>query len=319
GVAADSNGNLWVTETAANTVQEVSPAGGILATVALTGAAVPEGITLGPDGNMYVAEFGTNAVEEISPTTHALVGAPIAVNAGPEGITSAGGSLWVTNSTADTVQEISPATHGLAATIGGLTAGAAPTGITAGPNNTVWFTETGAGVNDIGEINTAAPALITATVLATSGKVNPANYVPVGIAEGSDGNIWFTMQVTAAGAGLGRLPRIGVIHSSNTLVVNSENISAGPGAANWVPVSTTAGPDGNVWFTMRNTAVPAQPDRIGVVQPTTSVINSAALPVGTFLAANDTLPFGIYGLSTPDPPATSAPLMNRSNSLLASG
>src|SRR5271157_1730375 len=62
GVAADSNGNLWVTETAANIVEEVSPppAGTILATVSLTGAAAPKGITLGPDGNMYVAEFGTS-------------------------------------------------------------------------------------------------------------------------------------------------------------------------------------------------------------------------------------------------------------------
>jgi len=307
GVAIDGNGNIWVTEFATNAVQECNPAGQILATIALTGAAKPEGITLGPDGNMYVAEFGTNAVEEISPTTQALVGAPIAVNAGPKGITSAGGSLWVTNSTADTVQEISPATHGLAATIGGLTASAAPTGITAGPNNTVWFTETG--TSQIGEINTTTATLTNAAFLTN---VSATNYMPVGIAQGSDGNIWFTMQVVA-GATAGTLPRIGVIHPT-TSVVNSEIIG---GAPNYVPVSITAGPDGNLWFTMdvaMGAAAGTLP-RIGVVHPTTSVfnINSAVLPAGTFLAGlapagDDDLPFGITGLFTPDPSATSAPL-----------
>ncbi len=277
----------------------------------------PVGITIGPDNtNLWVTESALSQVQEISPSGTVLLTVPLPAGSGPEGITSTGGFLYATLNTTDFIDQIS--TAGVITPIA-LPAGSAPAGITAGPNNTVWFTETGAAVNDIGEItatNTAAPVLTTAAFLKTSGKVNPANYVPVGIAEGSDGNIWFTMQVTAAGVAAGRLPRIGVIHP-NTGVVNSENISAGPGAANWVPVSTTAGPDGNVWFTMRNTV--GQPDRIGVVNPTTSVINSAALPVGTFLAANDTLPFGIYGLFTPDPPATSAPLMNRSNSLLASG
>ncbi len=309
------NTNLWVTESALSQVQEISPSGTVLLTVPLPAGSGPEGITVGPDGNLWVALNTTSFIDMITP---AGVVTPFALPAGsgPEGITSSGGFLYATLNTTDFIDQIS--TAGVITPIA-LPAGSAPAGITAGPNNTVWFTETGAAVNDIGEItatNTAAPVLTTAAFLKTSGKVNPANYVPVGIAEGSDGNIWFTMQVTAAGVAAGRLPRIGVIHP-NTGVVNSENISAGPGAANWVPVSTTAGPDGNVWFTMRNTV--GQPDRIGVVNPTTSVINSAALPVGTFLAANDTLPFGIYGLFTPDPPATSAPLMNRSNSLLASG
>src|SRR5208337_1342941 len=74
GVAADSNGNLWVTETAANTVQEVSPAGAILKTI--TGVqglgAGPVGIT-SAGGFIWVAENIAGQVQAINPTSGAVI------------------------------------------------------------------------------------------------------------------------------------------------------------------------------------------------------------------------------------------------------
>jgi len=315
GVAADSNGNLWVTETAADTVQEVSPAGAILATVALPAGSAPEGITSGPDGNLWVALNGTNFVDQI---TKAGVITPFALPAGsaPEGITSASGYLWVTLNGTNFIDQIS--TAGVINPIA-LAAGTAPTGITGGPNNTVWFTETG--TNQIGEItgaNTAAPVLANGAVLPAA---IAANYTSVGITEGPDSNIWFTMQAANAAT----LPRIGVINPT-TLVVNSIGWQTVAAPATYVPQSITSGPDGNIWFTMRETGAGAVPgpngnesDRIGVVNVAngTYKVNSQELPSGAnfLIAANDLLPFGIA-----DPPlrgAVSAPLTHQSNTLLA--
>jgi virginiamycin B lyase len=326
GVAADSNGNLWVTESATNTVQEVSPAGAILATVPLVGT-VPLGITRGSDGMMYVADSGSGQVEEINPTTGLLVGVPLAIGGTPEGIASAGPFLWVTQNTGNSVQQVGNGLVLGVAIAAGIPPGAAPTGIAAGPGgNTVWFTETGGGVNDIQDItgaNTAVPVLGPFTLPRVgAGAINAANYVPVGITLGSDGAMWFTLQTTAPA--VPAPPLIGRI--GPTGAVTSIGWQRVPVPAAYQPVSITSGPDGNLWFTMRATLTGGAvvggangntADRIGVVNLRTGVVNSQELPSGAdfLFAANDLFPFGIA-----DPPAAkSAPVHSgTSGSTLAS-
>ncbi len=325
GVALDHSGNIWVTEANIAQVQEFNTAGANLHNVPLTGPAA--GITVGADGMIYVAEPGTGLVEEINPN----LAVPIVVNGvfvggTPEGITHVGSFLWVTQNTTSSVQELG--TEPLVLVNAPIPVGAGPTGIAFGPNNTVWFTEIG--INDIGEIafaNTAAPVpTLFALPRVGPSAISVLNYTPVGIAEGSDGNMWFTLQTTAAGDLALVPPLIGVIHFPNTAVVNTQTWQRVGGAATYEPVSIAAGPDGNVWFTMEATGrgLVGGPngnlsDRIGVVNVAngTDVINSQELPNGAdFLnPAFSLLPFGIA--ADPTLPK-SAPVTHQSNTLLAS-
>ena len=77
-----------------------------------------------------------------------------------------------------------------------------------------------------------------------------ANALPVGIAAGPDGNLWFTEIVG----------RIGRITPSGVVTEFSSGITAGS-----QPRGITAGPDGNLWFTNQNA------NRIGRITPSGTV------------------------------------------------
>jgi streptogramin lyase len=170
------------------------------------------------------------------------------------------------------------------------------TGITAGPDGNIWFTDRGA--NAIGEISPTTHAISLFTV-------PTANCWPYGIAAGSDGNLWFTEEATN---------KIGEINPTTHAITEftlpsasndgdklafPRGITAGPDGNIWFawsgsplgaigeinltthaisyyPVSTTAGttwaitagPDGNVWFTTYN-----QTSYIGEINPTTHAIS----------------------------------------------
>ena len=108
----------------------------------------------------------------------------------------------------------------------GITAGAAPDGITAGPDGNLWFTESGA--DRIGKITP------TGVVTEYSFGIT-AGAAPYDITAGPDGNLWFTETVGN---------RIGKITPAGVVTEYSSGITAGV-----VPVGITAGPDGNLWFT----------------------------------------------------------------------
>src|SRR5450759_2766897 len=108
----------------------------------------------------------------------------------------------------------------------GITAGAVPEGITAGPDGNLWFTEfTG---NRIGRITPLG------VVTEFSAGITAGAY-PRYITAGSDGNLWFT---EAVGDRIGRITTGGVVTEF------SAGITAGAS-----PYGITAGPDGNLWFT----------------------------------------------------------------------
>jgi hypothetical protein len=87
-IAADSAGNLYVPNTAANEVREYSPSGTLLKTFTGSGAGAlkePTGVAIGSSGNLWVA--GTNRIVELGPS-----GAPVEVNGKPVEIQSTG--VW---------------------------------------------------------------------------------------------------------------------------------------------------------------------------------------------------------------------------------
>jgi uncharacterized protein (TIGR03437 family) len=139
-----------------------------------------------------------------------------------------------------------------------------PSGIVAGPDGAVWFTEYGAG--KIGRITTSG-VLTEFPVPTVSGAL------PYGIAAGPDGALWFTDLGTNA---IGRVTTTGRFTEFTipTARSNPARIAAGPDGALWFtesdaaqigrittagvitefpakggPFGIAAGPDGALWFT----------------------------------------------------------------------
>ena len=151
----------------------------------------------------------------------------------------------------------------------------------AGQCQAIWFTEWNGSTGRIGSI---------ATDGSNAAEYTPptANGFPYGIAEGSDGNVWFTEYnpnnvgefiSLGGGAGIGEIPITGFPGASN--LYQPENITSGPDGSLWFtesrcvtdlcfvgsittggtintyqtptadspPNGITAGPDGNLWFT----------------------------------------------------------------------
>jgi len=144
------------------------------------------------------------------------------------------------------------------------TGNSGPTGIVAGPDGALWFTEEG--VSKIGRISTTGSITEYPTL--------HANGVPAGIAVGPDGALWFTELAVGV---LGRITVDGAV-SEYALPpgANPQGITAGPDGAIWFtdtaggkigrftqdgflteyplsgspgPVAITTGPDGALWFT----------------------------------------------------------------------
>ena len=117
---------------------------------------------------------------------------------------------------------ITPA--GLITEFTGMTVGAGPSGITAGPDGNLWFTELNG--DRIGRITPAG--LITEFTGMTAGAG------PTGITAGPDGNLWFTERF---GNKIGQITPTGLIAEfSYRLPFGAQ------------PYGITAGPDRNLWF-----------------------------------------------------------------------
>jgi streptogramin lyase len=103
-----------------------------------------------------------------------------------------------------------------------------PSGITAGPNGTFWFTEEPG--NKIGEINASTHAI-------TEFSIPTFDSYPVGIAPDSAGNLWFT---EASGANIGEIN------------ATTGAISEFPVTFNSSPSGIVVSATGRVWFTESN-------------------------------------------------------------------
>jgi len=119
-----------------------------------------------------------------------------------------------------------------AGTITEFAAGSRLQGITAGPDGALWFTE--AGTNKIGRITTAG-ALTEFVLEFVLGSFSSE---PTDITAGPDGALWFTQFIS-------NINKIGRITTSGT-------ITAFPVPTAFSgPFNITAGPDGALWFTER--------------------------------------------------------------------
>ncbi len=171
-------------------------------------------------------------------------------------------------------------------------AGAAPGGITSGPNGELWFTELIAGHVD--SMTTAG----TVTNQFTAPGNLESEY-PARVVQGPDGNLWFAEAQSSA---IGRMTPAGVFTTYPLPTASAEpiDITVGPDKNLWFteysggkvgrittsgaiteyttptansgPLGITAGPDGNVWF------VESNPGQIGRITPATASIKEFPIP-----------------------------------------
>lgn len=235
GIAAGPDGDLWFTEFDANKIARINPATHAITEFALpAGSTSPIDITTGPNGNLWVTASGNpGAIDQINPVTLTFspIPAPTA-NVQPFGIaTGPDGNIWFTE------RDSGGGSPGADSRIGKLdfatdsvsdlptsTASAAPNGIAAGPDGSIWITEAAAD----------KVVLLDPTTAAMTSIATPTGD-PTVIAAGPDGNMWFT-----EGANPGAVAFINPV---------TRHITQFPTAAGTSePVGLATGSDGNVWF-----------------------------------------------------------------------
>jgi virginiamycin B lyase len=241
---------------------------------------VSNGIAAGPDGNLWFTDV--NEVDSINPTTHAIAeyALPSTNNQGGVIVTGPDGNLWfgegfpVFSVQGQTfvaqIGMIDPTTHtvlefALPAS-NNSNSQELISGISAGPDGNVWFTE--GSRSKIGVINTTTHVI---TEIATPTHQS----VPYGITAGPDGNLWFTEQRGV----------IGMIDPTTHAITEFPLGNFSDQYDNIFGITT--GPDGKLWFTGRGPQIdvgtPGSPDLvpsglIGVIDPTTHAITTFATP-----------------------------------------
>jgi len=149
-LAEGPDGALWFTDTYANAIGRISPAGK-LKQFKLTPGSQPYGITTGPDGALWFTEEGFNKIGRITTTgkvtefqLKTAPAAPQQIVVGPDH------ALWFTEYVSNKIGRIT--TKGAIREFQ-LPKSSGPAGIAVGKDGAIWFTEYAA--NKIGRITTA--------------------------------------------------------------------------------------------------------------------------------------------------------------------
>jgi virginiamycin B lyase len=335
GIATGPDGALWFVEASGNKIGRITTTGSFSETAIQTASSQPQCIATGSDGNLWFTEGKSDKIgrlqgngafsEFVNPNAGSFLQC---LTPGPDG------NLWFTDrGTADTFDNpTGPGRIGLIDTAGVITefmvptALSQPSGIAAGPDGALWFTESHAG--KIGHITTAGgitefslpsgsarPSGITAGPdgamwftetgankigrIAMNGAVSEfglpgGSTGPSAITMGSDGALWFTLTSSNQ---LGRISTTGVLSATPIATAQS------------APTGIVSGPDGALWFTENGG------NKIGTMPPGTgsSPLAAAVLPSSRSVevapssgggGGNPIVP-GAIGISTP--PASSNP------------
>jgi streptogramin lyase len=150
----------------------------------------------------------------------------------------------------------------------GITGGASPVGITAGPDGNLWFTEYNG--NRIGRITPQGVVTEFSTGISAGARPN-------GIALGPDGNLWFT---ETGGNRIGRISPAGVVTEFSAGITGGASLTG-----------ITAGPDGNLWFTETSGNRIGRITPLGVVTEFSAGITASAAPIGITLGPDSNLWF----------------------------
>jgi streptogramin lyase len=175
--------------------------------------------------------------------------APSGIVDGPDG------NLWFTEANADKIGRITPG--GVVTEFAIPTPGSSPLSIVVGSDGNLWFTE----------VNGFQIGRITTTGVVTEFRLPTTGFKPISITAGPDGALWFTemnannpttdlpssqppvFEPTTSHPILGG--KIGRISTTGAVTEFTIPTGADP---NGTPNGITTGPDGNLWFTERNSS-----------------------------------------------------------------
>ena len=269
-IAIDGDGNIWVSNSGANTISEFNSSGPVSSTGFSGGGLTnPEGLTIDASNNVWVVSPSTNTLSEFSSG-----GSPVF----PTGITTgglssptavaidAGGNVWVSNSGASgslsLFNSIGVANGSSPFTGGGLDN---PGTIAIDAANNTWVANRSSSV--LSEFN-------------TSGPVSSSGYSGVGsdgansVAVDGAGNIWVSNQSSNSTGSLSKFDLSG----------NPIAGSTGLGTLGINPISIAIDGSGNLWVD----------DGVEVRE-----FIGLAAPVVTPIVANLKAPYGQYAVNKP--------------------
>ena len=235
GIAVGPDGNLWFTEPGANEIGRMTPQGSMSLFQIDGSNPSPRGITLGPDGNLWFTELYDGYIGRITPQgTITRFQIPVyapyawAITTGPDG------DLWFTESEADAIGRFNPSTdnstHRFPCQRNRALHGRydlRPTNISGLRSVRAIRSPKSSGSNSIREF-----------------RVAQAGSYPEDLVLGSDGDVWFTENQTAA---------IGRINPSTGKFGRAIELPSGS-----IPNAITSGSNKNVFFTIDSYHNPSQ-------------------------------------------------------------
>ncbi len=207
GIAVDSDGNVFIADTAHNQIVKVTSTG-VASALVLSGLSTalsaPAGLALDDSGNLFIADTGNNRVVQVNGETATVVALGAVTLASPQGVaTDFSGNLFISDTGNNRIVKL-PAGGGAAAawTITGLgTALNAPAGLATDTARNVYVADSGN--NRIVKITSGGAA----SALSISGLVT-ALAAPLGVALDVAGNLSIAdsgnnrvVSVTSGGAG----------------------------------------------------------------------------------------------------------------------
>ena len=156
--AIDKNGDVWITDTQHNRVEEISPAGEVVRTVGSEGTGNdqfkhPWGIAIAASGNVWVVDSGNSRIEELSSEGTYLAQSGSAGSGegqfkAPQGIAvDAAEHVWVADTGNNRVQEYSPAEKKIIKVVGSVGSGdgqfSGPGSVAIDASGNAWVSDTG--------------------------------------------------------------------------------------------------------------------------------------------------------------------------------
>jgi streptogramin lyase len=275
------DGNLWFTDSSADAIGRITPAG-VITEFPIGEGKEPYAIVAGADGNLWFTERQNNKVGAVN-TSGALVHEYFVPGADPRpaGIAAApNGDIWfTTQGSGDLIQNsagrIRP--NGTMTLYPLYPCACFPLGITTGPDGNLWAVEE-QGVyqgESPGTLDKISPDGSTITRYPVPAQPLQPGHLPAFNAPGPDGNVWFT-EFAADLHRVGKITPNGAVteYTLPGTLTSSVGVTTGPDGRMWItqsdagqvvvmttagqavaaipvhhgPSGITVGPDGNMWF-----------------------------------------------------------------------
>jgi phospholipase C len=276
GVAVDSSGNVWASNTGHNTIAEFTPGGRLVREIGQGHLDHPEGIAIDSSGDIWAADEGSDSVAEFSPsgTLMASFGIEGSGDGGldqPDAVAVSGSTVYVADFGNSRIEEFT--TSGTYKTSISVPT---PTGVALTTSGDIWVSSASyLPGNGFYEYSPSGAQLFSTE---PTGSAYGASGDAGGIAVGPDGTVY----VTQPDYGL-----VSVYSPDGSFSTEFGLHSSGSAAAEDLefPQAVAVTPDGHVWV------ADSGRNRLTEFGPATKAIGSAAVPSGTRSGGNGRAPW----------------------------